>query len=444
MKNKIQTVALSMDQPYLVPSDFSFIKKGSSVILIRPEYARWVVLNDVEYDAFKMLQREDSLRSTIMLLANTYNKTFDWALFTIKGLLIQLEANGFGASTYVEVNRHNNLYILLTSECNLRCKHCYLKAGLRTPDEWEQARWIDIISQFAALGGEGITLSGGEPSLSLSFKSVVNHAKSLGFRIAVLSNGVNWEPDIAELCFKSVDEIQFNLDGPDEGTHEFIRGKGTYKPVLENIHRALTSGIKVVLAMTPTQETLPSFHQHFKSMAKSFLDEYPNNLKIKIAQRLLPVRDSIVAGTLSMEEYLVEGRLLLEQVYPNYAQESFFSDHPMGLLHRNCGYSELTIGPNGLVFPCNRIDEVDVISDLNHQPLAEVIKVAKNLNEMTSVESMLPCKNCDLRFICGGGCRIDDLSKNGDIMPFVKCSTGHKEHILNMMIETRELYAKQV
>ena len=27
---------------------------------------------------------------------------------------------------------------------------------------------------------------------------------------------------------------------------------------------------------------------------------------------------------------------------------------------------------------------------------------------MTDVDSILPCKHCDLRYVCGGGCRIDD------------------------------------
>lgn len=438
----IQKSSIAIEQPYFIPSDYSVIRTGEFMIVIRPRHCRWLVLNEMEYFLLNAINTSQSLKECIRQFAKSKNIALDSSLTIAKKLLVQLEGSQFAVDSTSEIERYKHLNILLTLACNLKCRHCYINAGTETHNEWDEGKWTRIISQFAALGGEGITLTGGEPTLSPSFKGVITQARKFGLKIVVLSNGVRWNSDISQLCLNSVDELQFSLDGPNEESHEFIRGKGTYNAVLQNLHKALKAGTKVVLAMTPTEQTLPAFRQHFESMAKSLMSEYPNNLKIKISQRILPGRDPSVSGSISTQEYLAEGRMLLDQVYGNYAQQAFFLDHPMGLLHRNCGYSEMTIAPDGFVFPCNRIQDVGAMGNLNEHSLAEVVDIAKDVNDRTSVENISPCKKCHLQFICGGGCRIDDVYTRDDNALLVDCSKRHKEHILNMMIQTRELYAK--
>ena len=73
-------------------------------------------------------------------------------------------------------------------------------------------------------------------------------------------------------------------------------------------------------------------------------------------------------------------------------------------------------------------------------------------NQATSVTQLEPCRDCELRYICGGGCRIDEFSGISEIVSFEKvtpvkvmhrnCTSKIKDKFYDLMIKSNEYLYK--
>lgn len=81
----------------------------------------------------------------------------------------------------------------------------------------------------------------------------------------------------------------------------------------------------------------------------------------------------------------------------------------------NCGIgTSIHLDYNEKIYPCSKKGSIffkleDVIKDN--------IDLEKNfslLNNKSIVSFMDECKHCELQYICSGGCRIDNIDKNGN------------------------------
>jgi MoaA/NifB/PqqE/SkfB family radical SAM enzyme len=79
-----------------------------------------------------------------------------------------------------------SLQLELTSRCNERCIHCYIPQGSKTAS-LDTAFVCDILSQYRDMGGQNLTISGGEPMCHPDFFSIVDNASFYGFPIRILS-----------------------------------------------------------------------------------------------------------------------------------------------------------------------------------------------------------------------------------------------------------------
>lgn len=78
----------------------------------------------------------------------------------------------------------------------------------------------------------------------------------------------------------------------------------------------------------------------------------------------------------------------------------------------SCGYCEqLVIGPDGNIYPCHLLE--GAIGHVNDMPLHDFFFKIRDIAKQHQVENMEICKNCDLRKICGGTCRVINKKFNG-------------------------------
>jgi radical SAM protein with 4Fe4S-binding SPASM domain len=140
----------------------------------------------------------------------------------------------------------------ITRRCNLRCVHCYSDSDAREyPGEltWDQCRGVlDDLAQFAV---PGVLLSGGEPLIHPRFFDLAAHARSLGLRLTLSTNGTLLDRDAArrlhELGFAYVG-ISLDGIGP---THDHFRGRsGAFDRAVQAFRHCKAVGQKVGLRLT--------------------------------------------------------------------------------------------------------------------------------------------------------------------------------------------------
>lgn len=133
----------------------------------------------------------------------------------------------------------------LTNRCNLRCTHCFQwdiggyhhnldKAALKKDGDLR----IEVIRELFEKTREkksSLYLWGGEPTLYAHWDELIALLKEDPRDTVMCTNGVNLQNQMDSLV--SVSEcinILFSIEGP-EDIHDKIRGKNTYKKILDNL-----------------------------------------------------------------------------------------------------------------------------------------------------------------------------------------------------------------
>jgi MoaA/NifB/PqqE/SkfB family radical SAM enzyme len=82
-----------------------------------------------------------------------------------------------------------HLFLEITSACNLNCSHCYVRAGEGAVRQLSVATVYDLFDEFADLGGQMVSISGGEPTIHKGWREVLGRSSALSFETMLLSNG---------------------------------------------------------------------------------------------------------------------------------------------------------------------------------------------------------------------------------------------------------------
>jgi len=128
----------------------------------------------------------------------------------------------------------------LTNRCNLSCVYC--GRGNLEVRELKAQDIFSIIDKLKVLGTKMISFTGGEPLLRDDIGDIISYTRDSGIYANMNTNGILFVEKIGEL--KNLHSVKFSLDGPEE-VNDFIRGKGTFKKVLEGVKAAKASDIAV-------------------------------------------------------------------------------------------------------------------------------------------------------------------------------------------------------
>ena len=122
--------------------------------------------------------------------------------------------------------------------------------------------------------------------------------------------------------------------------------------------------------------------------------------------------------------------------------------HTPNLVERNCGFGGISIGADGEVYFCNRISEVESYGNIRGHSLKPFMEQGHKLHLQTSADHLSPCATCHLRYICCGGCRIDDSNFQGKLknhvgpLRQVKCNDESIAALEQKMIDGFMFYYK--
>jgi MoaA/NifB/PqqE/SkfB family radical SAM enzyme len=149
-------------------------------------------------------------------------------------------------------NWFKNIYIYITEKCQLHCKHCYLGERLKRAATMPIDQIYHNLDIWRALGGSKLCILGGEPTLHPQFEDVVRYAIDIGYKkVTMDTNGLQTALKKISL-FESSDFafIRVSLDGASPETHEKMRGKNTFKTVVNTVEELCNKGFDIRLICT--------------------------------------------------------------------------------------------------------------------------------------------------------------------------------------------------
>ncbi len=164
---------------------------------------------------------------------------------------------------HADLHPPQTLTLAITGACNLFCAHCWVDAGARVSAPHVPTQTLTrLIKEFAAMGGDGIRFTGGEPLCHPDWLELLRYACETGFQRIMLQTNGNLLTDthvraLAELDFPGL-SVQISLDGAEAPTHDRVRGDGTFTGAVAAIRRLVGAGFgpRVTLAFTEMRHNL--------------------------------------------------------------------------------------------------------------------------------------------------------------------------------------------
>lgn len=428
-------VEVDLNKRFHFPSELVVKRYKDNNIIIYTEGVLWLVVSDEEKKIFDFLLSGGSIAEALTQFEED----------DVVNVISQIEAKQFENPIVREADE-KSIYIYLTNNCNERCKHCYMYAGDIQIEELSPRVWMEILTEYKACGGKGVTFTGGEVTVYKGFKEVLKKAHDLGLIVTVLSNGIGWnEKDIIE-CSLYIDEIQISIDGYDRNSYYTVRQFDGFDKAVDTLIKFSEHGTRSSMAVTPLYDNLEEFIKNFEPFARNIIEKYPQ-IYIRFNLELLDGRD-VKKTQIENAKYRKTIKALVERLYPDYYTETFSLNYEGNLIRKNCGFGEIAIAANGDVYWCNRIHELTSQWNILTTGIKKIMDLSYEIKMKTDVDHSTACKNCEVRYICGGDCRMNYLGieqvDDHIGMWENKCPKGNKEAIYKKMVLCNEYFYRDL
>lgn len=157
-----------------------------------------------------------------------------------------------------------SFYLYLTAGCNLCCRHCWITPsfvnGEPSPGDFiEESLIVKTVKDALPLGLKHIKLTGGEPLLYPSFRSLISTLSTMGIDMDMETNGTLIDTDMATFLRKQtrINFISISIDSIHAEKHDAFRGvKGAFDRAVAGVKNLVAAGYKPQVIMSPHRGNL--------------------------------------------------------------------------------------------------------------------------------------------------------------------------------------------
>ena len=309
--------------------------------------------------------------------------------------------------------------IALTYRCNLTCGFCYAGcAASGVPEGWseervmsddEVCRVLDVIRHDARC--PSVSFTGGEPTLRPALARFVAHAKGLGLKVNLISNGQRLDARRAgELADAGLDSAQLSLEGATPGLHDALVGRaGAFDQLWRGLEQLRARGVRVHTNSTVTRRNVEQLEAIVDLVAERGVARLTMNLVIPCGT---------AGGDASLHvPYSEAGAVVLrarERAQARGVQLIWYSPLPLclfntvahGLGNRGCAAADglLHVNPAGDVLPCSSFRHDESLGNLLRQRFDDVWQ--SRAARFFRAKQMMPsaCGGCAEAAFCQGAC----------------------------------------
>lgn len=433
------------NKKYNIPSHIDVIRYNSRILVISVDTAKWIVLENESQLKFFHLLQEYPLDQAL--------SNFDGNYHDAQTVVIQLEARHFE-----DTNVHSCIYndvktlqVYLTNACNLHCPHCYMFAGAKTQNELSTEELFRLFQDYRNQGGEKITFTGGEVTMRRDLYEIVEFAANLGIKVRILTNGTSWDDELIAKISPLLSSIQISIDGFSEQTNSRVRGRGSFDISLRTLDKFVENGVPSEVSITPFYDKdFESYVNDFATFAQQLTEKYRGHqFKIKFAEQMMEGRE-VSLDPEQQENYSKVINKIHDRYYgANTEDLSFVKAFREPQIMDNCMYGVISVSSTGDVYFCARIPSMSPIGNIRNMSFEDVMQMSRLAQSQSNINNLAPCKDCSIKYICGGGCRIDyfpDLITTPDITKLdlskirrKPCSDKDKNRYYDLMIRANSM-----
>ena len=295
------------------------------------------------------------------------------------------------------------------------------------------------------LGVEQFFFTGGEPFIRPDIFDLIRTVTKKA-RLIILTNGLLFKGKrLEELrkCDRESLGLQISLDGADGASNDPIRGPGTFDGICEGIRTAVAEGFQVVVTTAVCRKN---------AAAVPRITRLVSDLGAKNHHLLWPhhrgrALDSVEEYTITAEEALQvlrKARAAAEEcgiVIDNWESFKMRAGSERGVRYdlSNAGYESLCVYSDGQVYPSAALADIPALrcGSLRRMSLREIWRKSPVLHTLRalSVKDKPACRECPIRYVCGGGDIEHSYSAGGSMLTLDPYCELYKQSYYDAMEE---------
>ncbi len=386
-------------------------EKEDKILFFNPLKPSWLVTNKVGEYVLELCDGQRTHSAVVNAFCSLYGEELREGADAF--LMHALESGIFIDGTGSEMPHPRLLSLVqfsISSGCNLHCVYCYATDRVESSHPKmtleDYRRVIDGLCHINPC--VSFTLTGGEPLLNKDCLDIAQYINSKGCDVDLLTNGtlINERniKRIAELFYK----VTISSDGSTPELFEAFRGQGQYSRVEHAIGLLEESGIDYTISMVVNRRNI----HDVENMAR----KYGGHLNYQPLFRAGAASDGDLGIT--GDEYY-EALAKAHGVEPlSYCESSL--DEARECKNCKCalGDGQISISETGDVYPCQLLHYPSFLAgNIFDTTIEAIYRESPALRECRelSVDNIEGCKDCFLRYVCGGACRARAYHERGSI-----------------------------
>ena len=419
-----------------IPKKISKYQIDDYFIFIAPDKASFLTTDKEGATIIDHFQKGGTLKSIISTMENRGMQK-DEVVSRLHNVLVKIERKSFYEDA--EVNEiivdTPALHIDLTNKCNLTCIHCLRDAGKPAENELSTDEWLEVVDRFSDIHQGQVCFSGGEPLLHPGALDIIKRAKEKGMYVILFSNGTMiQEATVADELARYVDRIQLSLDGATAEVNDSIRGEGCFEKVLRAAKLLEDKPMQIYIGMALMPQNSKDLEQNLETLTRRL----GSRINFRIAPSMIDGRAQAAHVIENKEEAQNKLRAMVGDLYRKHLKA--VSSNEKNVKLNNCGFGEtFSIASNGDIFPCNLYEKRIRMGNVRESNIQELLQKLKEIRNAVSVESIPECRNCPLKIVCYGGCRLNNFYKHGTTVK-ASCTPERKQELLEFIVKKEETF----
>lgn len=331
--------------------------------------------------------------------------------------------------------RLESVHLEPSAECNMNCVHCYQSKYRNIGAELRLEEILFLLDQMNEMQVSNVGISGGEPFMMPNLTSIMRAIEEKDMRISALfTNGLLINDNIIQEIesMRSRFGIFVSLDSISEQGMVFRgysnkKAKGITERIIQNIEKLVSKDFNVVINTVVNSVNI----NELKEMYSLIKEMGVSSWRIGFPKPTSNFKKYLDRFGLEWGIIANECLVLLEQHFRNEMpfhiqveylfREELFKQGSLELLSDDeyvCDYegrrSECCIKPNGDVVSCAYCSDLP-IGSIKDSSLSDIwYSSDMDKAKMIKIGDVVECKDCDIRSLCGTGCRANAFFLHSD------------------------------
>ena len=342
-----------------------------------------------------------------------------------------------------------------TKACNLSCHHCRaIPQTACAPEDLSTREGFGLMDAISEIAKPVLILSGGEPLYRPDIFDLGRHGNSLGFRMALATNGTLIDKTVVDrILTAGFQRVAISLDGANPTTHDRFRGvPGAHKRAVDALRMLRENGVSIQINSSIAKHNVAELPQMLELALGLNADALhifmlvPVGCGLEIAQDQMLPSDEYeqvlhwfydmskdvpidLKATCAPHYFRVRAQRIIDERKHGDRSTPFIAPgtkakaapdpaggRPLSTMTRGClaGTNVCFVSHKGDVYPCGYLPVS--AGNVRETRFSAIWKNARVFQELRNPEAFGgKCGECRYMAICGG-CRARAYGVGGDYM----------------------------